>query len=62
LVKKTTDFVHLHIFTLNISVETMSLYINQGLHKMKTVQKFLVDMLDAWIEGRKKYLEYKRQQ
>jgi hypothetical protein len=29
---------------------------------MKAIQKFLVDMLEAWIEGRKKYLEYKRQQ
>jgi hypothetical protein len=29
---------------------------------MKSVQKFLVDMLEAWIEGRKKYLEYKRPQ
>jgi len=29
---------------------------------MKAIQKYLVDMLDAWIEGRKKYLEYKRQQ
>ena len=29
---------------------------------MKAIQKFLVDMLAAWIEGRKKYLEYKRQQ
>ena len=54
--------MHLHIFTINISVETMSLYINQGVHKMKTVQKYLVDMLEAWIEGRKKYLECKRQQ
>ncbi len=29
---------------------------------MKAIQKYLVDMLEAWIEGRKKYLEYKRQQ
>jgi hypothetical protein len=29
---------------------------------MKAIQKFFVDMLEAWIEGRKKYLEYKRQQ
>ena len=29
---------------------------------MKSVQKFFVDMLEAWIEGRKKYLEYRRQQ
>ena len=28
---------------------------------MKSVKKYLVDMLDAWIEGRRKYLEYKRQ-
>ena len=62
MVKNTPDFVHLHIFTINISVETMSLYINQGVHKMKTVQKYLVDMLEAWIEGRRKYLECKRQQ
>jgi hypothetical protein len=29
---------------------------------MKTIQQYLVYMLEAWIEGRKKYLEYKRQQ
>lgn len=29
---------------------------------MKTIQKYLVHMLEAWIEGRKKYLEYKRHQ
>jgi hypothetical protein len=29
---------------------------------MKAIQKFFVDILEAWIEGRKKYLEYKRQQ
>lgn len=29
---------------------------------MKYIQKFFVDMLEAWIEGRRKYLEYKRQQ
>jgi len=29
---------------------------------MKSIQKFFVDMLEAWIEGRKRYLEYKRQQ
>jgi hypothetical protein len=28
---------------------------------MKSVQKFLVNMLEAWIEGRKRYLDYKRQ-
>jgi hypothetical protein len=29
---------------------------------MKAIQTYLVHMLEAWIEGRKKYLEYKRQQ
>jgi hypothetical protein len=29
---------------------------------MKAIQKFFVDMLEAWIEGRRKYLEYRRQQ
>lgn len=29
---------------------------------MKAIQKFFVDMLEAWIEGRRKYLDYKRQQ
>jgi hypothetical protein len=29
---------------------------------MKAIQKYLVYMLEAWIEGRRKYLEYKRQQ
>lgn len=29
---------------------------------MKAIHKYLVDMLEAWIEGRRKYLEYKRQQ
>jgi hypothetical protein len=28
---------------------------------MKYVQKFFVDMLEAWIEGRNRYLDYKRQ-
>jgi len=28
---------------------------------MKAIRKYLVDILDAWIEGRKKYLEYKQQ-
>jgi hypothetical protein len=29
---------------------------------MKAVQKFLVDMLEAWIEGRNQYLDYKKRQ
>jgi hypothetical protein len=29
---------------------------------MKAIQKFLVDMLSAWIEGRNQYLDYKRRQ
>ncbi len=28
---------------------------------MKTIQKYLVDMLEAWIEGRNRYLAYKQQ-
>jgi hypothetical protein len=34
----------------------------QGVHKMKAIQKFLVDMLEAWIEGRNQYLDYKKRQ
>jgi hypothetical protein len=26
---------------------------------MKAIQKYLVDMLEAWIEGRNQYLAYK---
>jgi hypothetical protein len=29
---------------------------------MKTIQKYLVDMLEAWIEGRNQYLDYKKRQ
>jgi hypothetical protein len=29
---------------------------------MKAIQKFLVDMLGAWIEGRNQYLDYKKRQ
>jgi hypothetical protein len=29
---------------------------------MKAIQKYLVNMLEAWIEGRRKYLECNRQQ
>jgi hypothetical protein len=28
---------------------------------MKSIQKILVNMLEAWIEGRNRYLDYKRQ-
>jgi hypothetical protein len=29
---------------------------------MKAVQKYLVYMLEAWIEGRNQYLNYKKRQ
>jgi hypothetical protein len=29
---------------------------------MKAIQKYLVHMLEAWIEGRNQYLNYKKQQ
>jgi hypothetical protein len=29
---------------------------------MKAIQKYLVDMLEAWIEGRNLYLNYKKRQ
>jgi hypothetical protein len=29
---------------------------------MKAIQKYLVHMLEAWIEGRNQYLDYKRRQ
>jgi hypothetical protein len=29
---------------------------------MKAIQKYLVTMLEAWIEGRNQYLNYKKQQ
>jgi hypothetical protein len=29
---------------------------------MKAIQKYLVTMLEAWIEGRNQYLDYKRRQ
>jgi acyl-homoserine lactone acylase PvdQ len=29
---------------------------------MKAIQKFLVDMLEAWIDGRNQYLDYKKRQ
>jgi hypothetical protein len=28
---------------------------------MKAIQKFLVTMMEAWIDGRNRYLDYKRQ-
>jgi hypothetical protein len=28
---------------------------------MKAIQTYLVHMLEAWIEGRNRYLDYKRQ-
>jgi hypothetical protein len=29
---------------------------------MKAIQKYLVAMLEAWIEGRSQYLDYKKRQ
>ena len=29
---------------------------------MKAIQKYLVTMLEAWIEGRNQYLNYKKRQ
>jgi len=29
---------------------------------MKAIQKYLVAMLEAWIEGRNQYLNYKKRQ
>jgi hypothetical protein len=29
---------------------------------MKAIQKYLVYMLEAWIEGRNQYLDYKKRQ
>jgi hypothetical protein len=29
---------------------------------MKAIQKYLVHMLEAWIEGRNQYLNYKKRQ
>jgi hypothetical protein len=28
---------------------------------MKAIQKFLVTMMEAWIDGRNRYLDHKRQ-
>ncbi len=42
-------------FCKRLQVSTL----NQGIRKMKAIQKFLVTMMEAWIEGRNQYLAYK---